>query len=363
MADYIVKTKRYDGKQYKARGKTEQEAHQKLAEMITAAKRGENTVSGSMTVNAWYEEWIETYKKPKDMTAKSLGMYDEKYKKYIKPVIGKMRLKDVKDVHLQKILNGQAGMSESHVKKVRSVMQQMFRRARQSRLIVFDPAELLDLPKYSKGKRRSITEEERTEILKLAETHRGGLWVLTLLYTGMRPAETVALKWSDIDFDKKEIHVRAAKESGTHNKIKAPKTDAGNRVIPIHAKLLPRLKEAFKGQTGRVFLNDAGNPHNENSLRRLWENFKRELDIQMGATVYRNEITRSVVADDLVPYCLRHTFCTDLQKAGVPLNVAKDLMGHSDIQTTANIYTHRDDNLLHSSMELLDGTAAQNKGQ
>lgn len=357
MADYFVKTKRYDGKRYKARGKTEQEATQKLADMIAAAKLGEDTISGSMTVNKWYEEWHDTYKEPKGITSKSLGMYDEKYKKYIKPRIGSMRIKDVKDVHLQKILNEQAGMSESHVKKVRSVLQQLFKRARQSRLIVYDPSEFLELPKYTKGERRSITEEERAHILRLAETHRGGLWVLTLLYTGMRPAETIALKWSDIDFDKNEIHVTSAKESGTHNKIKAPKTSAGVRVIPIHAKLLPLLVEASKSQTERVFVNEAGNPHNENSMRRLWENFKRELDIQMGAEVYRNEIVKSVIAPDLVPYNLRHTFCTDLQNAGVPLNVAKVLMGHSDIQTTANIYTHKDDNLLHSGMALLDGTA------
>jgi site-specific recombinase XerD len=60
----------------------------------------------------------------------------------------------------------------------------------------------------------------------------------------------------------------------------------------------------------------------------------------MGATVYRNEIIVSKVADDLVPYCLRHTYGTDLQDAGVPINVAKYLMGHSDITVTANIYTH-----------------------
>jgi integrase len=357
--DYIVKTQRFEGKRYKARGKTEREAYQKLAAMIEAAKRGEGTTSGNMTVNAWYKQWMETYKEPKDMTGKSLGMYDEKYNKYIKPRIGSMKLKDVKDVHLQKILNEQAGMSESHVKKVRSVLQQMFKRARQSRLIVYDPAELLELPKYTKGTRRSLTEEERKVVLKVAETHRGGLLILTLLYTGMRPAEAVALSWDDVDLDKKEIHVRAAKESGTHNKIKAPKTEAGTRVIPIHSKLLPLLTKAPRSKCGRVFVNEAGNPHNENSLRRLWENFKREMDIAMGAKLYRSEIVESVLAPDLVLYCLRHTFCTDLQNAGVPLNVAKDLMGHADIQTTANIYTHRDSNLLRQGIALLDGSANQ----
>lgn len=355
----IRKYKWHDGKKYSAYGRTEQEAYINLAEKIAAAKRGEETVSGSMTVNAWYKQWFETYKKPKDLTGKSLGMYDEKYNKYIKPRIGNMKLKDVKDVHLQRIMNEQAGKSESHVKKVRSVLQQMFKRARQSRLIVYDPAELLELPRMTKGQRRSITDAERSAILAVAETHRAGLWILTLLYTGMRPGETAALRWSDINFTKNEIHVRAAKESGTNNTIKAPKTDAGDRIIPIHAKLLPKLKAAPKHPCGFVFVTGAGNPQNENSLRRLWTGFLRELDIYMGAELERNKIVQSVVAADLTPYCLRHTFCTDLQNAGVPLNVAKELMGHADIQTTANIYTHRDNKTLRQGMELLDGTAAK----
>lgn len=359
--EQVRKYMRYKGKKYSAYGATEQEAYIKLVEKIAAAKRGEVTIDASMTVDAWYKQWKATYKDPKDMTGKSLGMYDEKYNKYIKPRIGTMKLKDVTDVHLQRIMNEQAGMSDSHCKKVRSVLQQLFKRARQSRLIVFDPAELLELPKTTKGTRRSITDFERKHILKVAETHRAGLWILTLLYTGMRPGETAALRWQDIDLKKKEIHVRAARESGTHNSIKAPKTEAGDRVIPIHAKLLPALQAAKHHASGFVFVTGAGNPQNENSLRRLWTGFKRDLDISMGAEVYRNEITESVVAPDLVPYCLRHTFCTDLQKAGVALNVAKELMGHADIQTTANIYTHRDIGTLKKGMELLDGTAAKKK--
>ena len=193
MGEYIRKTARYNGKKYEATGKTELEAMTKLAEKLAAAKRGEEAIGGSMTVTAWYRQWKATYKDPKGLTKKSLGMYDEKFNGYIKPAIGSMKLKDVKDVHLQRILNGQAGRSASHVKKLRMVMQEMFKRARQSRLIPYDPAELLELPHVQTHQRRSITEEERAAILAVAEHHRAGLWVLTLLYTGMRPGETAAM--------------------------------------------------------------------------------------------------------------------------------------------------------------------------
>lgn len=358
---YVRKTARYNGKKYEATGKTEIEAMTKLAEKLAAVKRGEETIGGAMTVDAWFKEWFTTYKEPKGLTSKSLGMYTEKYNRYIKPRIGRMKLKDVKDTHLQKIMNEQAGMSSSHAQKVKQVLQGMFKRARQSRLIPYDPAELLELPRTTKGSHRSLTENERLAILEVAKTSRSGLWVLTLLYTGMRPGETAALTWSDVDFENNEIHVRAARESGT-GAIKGPKTAAGVRDIPIHSKLLPLLLEARRRPFSPVFPTGAGNRQNENSLRRMWTGFKRELDIYMGAELYRNKIVKSVIAPDLTPYCLRHTFCTDLQRAGVPLNVAKELMGHSDIQTTANIYTHRAQDVLHAGIALLDGTGGKSGG-
>lgn len=358
---YVRKTARYNGRKYEATGKTELEAMQKLADKLAAAKRGEEVIGGSMTVNAWYKEWKSLYKDPGGLTAKSLGMYDEKYNGYIKPRIGSMKLRDVRDVHLQRILNDQAGKSFYHVEKLRRVMREMFSRARKSRLIVYDPSEDLVLPAAPKGSHRSITEAERKVILEVAETHPAGLWILTLLYTGMRPGEAAALNWADIDFARNEIHVHAALESGS-NRVKGPKTEAGVRDIPIHARLLPLLQAAQGDPFSPVFPTGSGGRQNSGSMARMWKAFKRAMDVHMGAEVYRNKIKTSLVSADLSPYCLRHTFCTDLQRAGVPLNVAKELMGHADISTTANIYTHRDNDTLHAGIALLDGTGGKSGG-
>ena len=104
-----------------------------------------------------------------------------------------MRLRDVHDIHLQSILNEQRGMSFSHVTKLRMVMQEMFHQAYRSRLIAFDPSDGLKLPKNVKRSHRSITEEERAHILEVAAYHPSGLWVLLILYTGLRPGEAAAL--------------------------------------------------------------------------------------------------------------------------------------------------------------------------
>ena len=361
MGRYIRKTARYNGKKYEATGKTELEALRKLAEKLAAAKRGEEVISGSMTVNAWYKEWKATYKDPKGLTVKSLGMYDEKYNSYIGPAIGYMKLRDVKDVHLQRILNSEAHKSLSHLQKLRRVLREMFSRARKSRLIPYDPSEDLELPAATDGSHRSLTDAERAVLLKVCGENDFGLWFLILLYTGMRPGELVALNWADVDFKANMIHIHAALESGS-TRIKEPKTAAGVRDLPIHAALRPLLEKA-KGQPFfPVFPTRNGGRQNSGSMARLWRACKRAMDIELGAELYRNQIVESKVAPDLTPYCLRHTFATDCARAGVPLETVRWFLGHEDISTTANIYQHRDDAALRRGMALLDGSGGKSGG-
>lgn len=356
------KTMTWEGKRYDIKGDSELEVLEKLAALKVSLQRGEKTVGRNSTVDRWFEEWLDVYKRPAGLTTKSLAIYTQKYYGYISPAIGSMRLKDVREVHLQKILNTQAGRSQSHVTKLRMVMQAMFKKARQTRMIQHDPAEGLMLPQYTKGVRRSITDQERVHILATAQTHRAGLWVLTILYAGLRPQETAALLWKDIDFEANEIHVYKALEAGS-SVIKSPKTEAGFRSVPIHSALLPRLRAARGAPFEYVFQTRDGNPLSSDALPRLWRSFRRALDIEMGATVYRNQIIESKVAPDLTAYCLRHTFCTDLERAGVPLNVAKELMGHADIATTANIYTHKDAVTLHKNIAKLSDWDEKERGK
>ena len=359
--EYVTRSLTWEGKRYKVRGKTEQEAADKLAELKAGLKRGEIAVGAESTVDRWFREWFDLYKRPAGLTAKSLRNYEQKYRIYIQPKIGRMKLKDVKPVHLQRVLNESAGMSKSHLTMLRLTMTEMFSRARKDHLLVWDPSEDLILPDYTVSARRSITEEERAAIMEVAKTHRAGLWVLTMLYAGLRPGETVPLIWKDVDFKQNELHIYKAAESGT-GAVKGPKTPSGVRDIPIHPELRQRLLAARGGPLEPVFTNTQGGRLNETNIRRMWGTFKKAVDIYMGAKVYRNQVIESVVAHDLTPYCLRHTFCTDLQRAGVPINVAKELMGHADITVTANIYTHKDQAVLHRNMKKLSKTSGTKGG-
>lgn len=348
----------YEGKRYEDTSSISQKAaDQKAAVRREKLKRGETGISSSMPVRRWAEEWLETYKRP------AIG--EGQYRNYlahingvINPTIGSMSLKSVKAVHLQKILNSRAGKSKSDVTKLRILIQAMFKRAYQSKLITNNPAEFLELPAAMEGKRRSLTETERKCVLGFVEKHHAGLWIKTLLYTGMRPGETRALDWRHVDLDKRIIHVVQSVKAGT-NVIGEPKSAAGIRDIPIPDALYTALNAAKSNPFDPVFTQPTtGKRHTHTSMKCLWNNFKRELDIYSGAKVFQNAIKISTLAPDLVPYCFSHTYCTDLQDAGVPINIAKYLMGHADISMTAKIYTHTTDKAIQEAAEKINHNAS-----
>jgi len=141
---------------------------------------------------------------------------------------------------------------------------------------------------------------------------------------------------------------------------------AGYREIPIPDDLIDDLAKAIKGKHlyDPVFTQSTNDRrHTETSFYKSWRNFIREMDIAMGAVVHRNKITKTMLDPNLCPYYLRHTYCTDLQDAGVPINVARYLMGHSDISVTAKIYTHTTSNVIDDAVAKINAKNDKNNAK
>lgn len=401
MADgRISKSFRYEGKVYNVKGSSEKECLEKIAEKKAMLKRGEFKPK-AITVQAWAETWLETYLKPKvrkpgapklkgSMTQKSFNMYDEKLRGYILPAIGRKKLADIRDSDLQRILNDQAETSFSHASKVRMILKAMFKQAYVSRQIMYDPSLALKLPAVTRGKGRSITEEERTVLLEVAKTHRCGLLVKFMLYEGLRPGELAALRVKHLDFKKGLVSVEEAVESGS-GVIGTPKTDAGIRYVFISEQIKDELKAAVEGKDAEDFVfpqTDGKSMMTDSALQNNWRSFVRQMDLAMGAEttihghiydpkdlnkdgtpIYPDPKDKSKprnghkIADDLVAYCLRHTFCTDLVNSGVPIEDIKYLMGHEDISTTANTYSHPGEESAERAAKIIQGKSNTDTGK
>ena len=359
----IRKTFYFEGKRYYIYGHTEAEAMEKMVRRKLELEEGKNRITKNTLVSAWFEEWLLTYKIPaiSDEWAKTLKLVGESV---IVAQIGNLRLKDVKPLHLQRILNSKADMSQSYIKLIYTIMSDLFRTAKRNGLLYDNPTEGLTLPKGREPKqRRAITEKERKYILQTCDRHRAGLFYRIMLYCGLRPAEVAALQWRNIDLKGRALTVDCAlKPDGS---IGAPKSKAGYRKVPIPAPLLEKLTELEHGSPfDYVCTNASGGRLTKSSLKQQWSSFRRQLNIEMGCQTFRGELVPPYpVADDLVPYCLRHTYCTDLQAAGVPINVARELMGHSDISITSRIYTHSSDESFEDAAIALENLEKRREGK
>lgn len=334
-----------------ARGKSERQVKKNMEQKLLEWQKEQDelknkTMFPEVNFKVFADNWYELNIKNANIsdTTKS----DYKYYLYsnIIPYFEKFKLCDITEDDCQRFLNKYVGYSKANVSKIRMTLRRVLRKAQKQKLIGENPAEDIVLPQVTEGKRRPITDEERALILKQVPNHYAGAMVLTMLCCGLRPAEIRRMEWDWIDFDNAILTVGKSK------------TKAGTgRKIPMPPQLVKALQEhkAKKLNEQYVFVRckNPSLPMDENAFYHAWHNFKRKMDIANGATVYRNQITKSTLAPDLEPYLLRHTFCTDCQAAGVPINVAKELMGHSDISVTAKIYTHMVDEVFEQNRQRL----------
>ena len=331
----------FEGKRYRIRADTKKELAVKEYKKRQELESGRSAITRHMLVRDWAKVWLETYKEP-SVSAETLALYRSIIKIYINDPLGSYRLSDVKPIQLQGILNNMQGMSKSRIKRVRATFDQIFSTAVKNHLLHENPAEGLTFPACEDKSRRSITPQERAALLKVCQNHYTAPWVLTLLYTGIRPAESAALQCRNVDLKNKILTVDSAFKRITRT-VGATKTKAGHRSIPIPNALIGVLGNLISERPGPfdyVFCSKRGLPLNDKSIRTMWKDFLLAMNEELGGRNEKGHIFIRAVADDLVPYSLRHTFCTDLQDAGVPINVAKELMGHTDISITSKIYTH-----------------------
>lgn len=334
------KTFTFEGKRYRVRADSETGLAVKAAMKKKELEEGSKVITRRMDFRSWAERWLEVYKEG-TVGDKWLKNIESILRVRILPHIGAMSIKEIRAIHVKQLLNSCEGMSRSYVTKVYNILNEIFAEAKRNGLCAENPAEDVLLPKVAKKKkRRAITPYEREHILRLCQTHRAGLFLKFMLYCGLRPGEVSALQWGDIDAHNRIVCVRRARKSD--GSIGETKTEAGNRIVPIpqgFAGELATMKP--RDPFGLICTQKSGAAHTPTSIRQMWNSFVYRLNIEMGCKTFKGKIIPPYrVADDLVMYCLRHTYCTDLQAAGVPINVAKELMGHADISTTAEIYTH-----------------------
>lgn len=315
----------HDGKRYYCRAETASKAAKKAEER---KKKLEHDIpaGGGITVNQWFERYMEIYKT--GAGDKTREDYRSLYKNAIAPYIGPMTLKSVRAIHCQGVCNRLAGKSLSYCRKARLLLIGIFETAADNDYIEKNPARKVMLPDAEDGERRALTKAERKAFLNAAGSlGQRGLFFLVIYYCGLRPSEVARMQYEDIDRTSRTLRVRGTK------------TKAAVRRVPLPDALQIPEGEGLVFTTYRSY-----SAPTKKAVQYWWKKLLAEME----------KISGTPAAEDLTPYCLRHDFCTRMQEADVAIDVARRIMGHSSIEITSRAYTHDSDEAFLAAAEKIN---------
>lgn len=278
--------------------------------------------------------------------------------KTVKPSDGKAFFIELQD----------SGYKYGTILRVRSVLRPAFEMAVNDNIVRKNPFNFRtsDVIANDTVVREALTPEEQRSFL--AYVREGKHWnkyydeIVILLGTGLRISELYGLTRSDIDLKNGTIHVRRQLQRTRSCKyyIVPPKTSSGVRDIPmsqevfqalqnvIRNRATPKVEMVIDGCAGFLFLDRAGKPkvalHMENAMKRM-------------ADSYNKSHTDKLV---VTPHILRHTFSTNMMAGNMNWKCLQDLMGHAKMQTTADIYTHSNYEMVASEMQRIEGKQLSN---
>ena len=213
-----------------------------------------------------------------------------------------------------------SGYGKKTVANHHSILNMIFKFAILNGYIEYNAVQDVPIPSHLPQKKRELPTDEE---LTIVNSNYDGFAFLPyfLLNTGLRMSEALALEIDkDFDFENKLIIINKHLLFDSNKPIieNKTKTQSSERTVI----LLDRVAEKITKRKGLLFCNDDGTPLTQKQLRCRWDNYKKDFDI------------------DITPHQLRHGYATMLFEAGVEEKDAQELMGHSDISTTRNIYTH-----------------------
>ncbi len=309
----MEKTLTINGKRRHFYGADENEILQKIAAYKENISSGPFFTEVAETWRSSYSEAVEFYTYDKTKAA-----YNR-----VKDYFDGIRIKQIMPQDINKFYNymSSKGYAKKTVNNHRAILNNIFNFAIVEGYIDTNPAFFVAMPKKLKQTRRELPSDEDIKRVKNSIHCESGFLAYFLMYTGCRKGEALALQYKDIDLKNKVIKIyKSVYYEGNVAKIKQPKTVSGIREIPLLDKLIPYLPQGPKDQY--IFSVDGNCPLSHSTFNRRWDKYQEQSGVSA------------------TPHQLRHAYATMLYESGIDEKLAQELMGHSDIATTRNIYTH-----------------------
>ena len=264
-------------------------------------------------------------------------------------------IQDISTAMFQDFFNKQLknGLSIKTVHNMSVIIKKAMKRAVIDKLITENPCAYVELPHLRKKEIKVLSYEQEKKLIAISYHHRYGTFIRLTLCTGLRIGELLALKWSDIDFNRSELHIRRIihRCKNYDNSVKTstsiffdePKTERSKRTIPLpeNAVLdLQKWKDRQQEETGNAefIITDIHGKFLEQST------FKK----------YYNRMLKECGITGITFHALRHTFATRALENGMDIKVLSEILGHYSVAFTLDTYAHVLDKFKRQNMQLMN---------
>lgn len=350
-----------------------------LREMEDEIKRDQldsiNGKGAEITFNEQYKQWLGIKSK---LSLSTRLNYEHLWKKHIKETLGMMKLKDIKTSQLKRFFNKlsmEKELSAGTLHLINNIIYPVLQMAVDDDLLRKNYCS--GIMKYIEGrknpKRQALTEEEQhifIEFLRQSCRYRHHLPLFAVfLGTGMRSGEVCGLCWSDVYFKQDFISVNHTLQyKSVDGKqvfyISAPKTECGDREIPLLPDVKMYLIEQRRylevmqiprdyivdGYRDFVFLTKNGKPYTNGAINNFLKAIIRDCNTwEKKRAIAENRMP--VLLPHFSVHNLRHTFCSRLCSVLNDYKAIQEIMGHSDIRITMNVYNHFTQRDFESTMD------------
>lgn len=332
-------------------GKTAAEARRELKKVRDRVEGGAPAKDAPDTLGSWLARWRDASLAASDRKPTTKALYSSLSRKHLEGGdIGAKRLDKLKptDVEALIVRMRAAGLSDSTVRSVYAVLRQALDVAVRDGLLAANPVAKVKRPGVARQEARYLPAADVVRLLDAAKELRYHTAVVLMASTGLRRGEVTGLRWSDVDLERSELRVRnTLSRVDGRLVLSEPKTERSRRRLPLHTGVVTALKAWRKQQvaerlaagnqwtdTGMVFCTELGTMVDPRNLLRTVELAARKAKIEnVGA------------------HTMRHSAAVAWLESGVHIKAAADLLGHSSIAITGDLYGHTSDDTARAAVD------------
>ncbi len=333
-------------------GKTRAEVARKLNKTLEQQQQGLPVVDERQTVAQFLTHWLEDIGRP-SLRPRTFSSYQMIITHHLIPVLGRIRLAKLSPQDVQTYMNEkrESGLSPRTVTYHRAVLRKALNDGLRWGVVVRNVAALARPPKRVKPERRYLTPEEARSFLSAVAGHRLEALFTVALAVGLRQGEALGLRWEDVDLEKGIISTRVQLQRiDGHLRLVDLKSETSHRSIALPEVALHALQDHRRRQLEERL---AEGPRWEDHGLVFTTGLGRPLDPRNITTQF-HRLRDAAGLPWLTFHGLRHGFGSLLAAQGVHPRVAMELMGHSQIGLTMEIYTHVAPELAHEAASKID---------